>query len=79
MRTDTKWVMYKLLAITKRVARGYSFGFAIKISGPPGGQLVFFMSRPEHPSFPATRLRVSSNSYNHTVFGRMRLKKLQPI
>ena len=30
MRTDAKWVMYKLLAITKRMAKGYSFGFGIK-------------------------------------------------
>ena len=30
VRTDNKWVRYKLLAITKRAAEGYSFGFGIK-------------------------------------------------
>ena len=34
-------------------------------------RLVFFMSRPEHPSFAPHAFQVSSNSYNHTVFGRM--------
>lgn len=30
VRTDNKWVRYKLLAIAKRVAKGYSSGFGIK-------------------------------------------------
>ena len=42
-------------------------------------RLVFFMSRPEHPSFAPHAFQVSSNSYNHTVFGRMVKKKLPPI
>lgn len=68
VRTDNKWVRYKLLAIAKRVAKGYSFGFGIKNLQTQNGiclrrlrrilhfALVFFMSRPEHPSFAATRL-----------------------
>ena len=67
-RTRNKWVKYKLLAITKRVAKGYSLGFGIKNLQTQNGiclrslrrilhfALVFFMSRPEHPSFAATRL-----------------------
>lgn len=34
-------------------------------------RLVFFMSRPNIPLLPPHAFQVSSNSYNHTVFGRM--------
>lgn len=68
VRTDNKWIKYKLLAITKRVAKGYSFGFGIKNLQTQNGicfrrlrqilhfALVFFPPRSEHPSFAATRL-----------------------
>lgn len=75
MRTDNKWVRYKLLAITKRMAKGYSFGFGIKNLQTSCVGLYFFHQGPNIPLLPPHAFQVSSNSYNHTVFGRMRLKK----
>ncbi len=56
VRTDNKWVRYKLLAITKRAAEGYSFGFGMKNLHSSRWSVVFLIPRPEHPSFAATRL-----------------------
>ena len=56
VRTDNKWVRYKLLAITKRVAEGYSFGFGMKNLHSSRWSVVFLIPRPEHPSFATTRL-----------------------
>ncbi len=87
VRTDNKWVRYKLLAIAKRVAEGYSFGFGMKNLQTQNGiclrrlrlilhfALVFLIPRPNIPLLPPHAFQVSSNSYNHTVFGRMGLKK----
>lgn len=92
VRTDNKWVRYKLLAITKRVAKGYSSGFGIKNLQTQNGiclrrlrrilhfALVFFMSRPEHPSFAATRLSgVKQLIQPHCLWTHEVKKKLQPI
>lgn len=92
VRTDNKWVMYKLLAIVKRVAKGYSSGFGIKNLQTQNGiclrrlrrilhfALVFFMSRPEHPSFAATRLSgVKQLIQPHCLWTHEVKKKLQPI
>lgn len=87
VRTDNKWVRYKLLAITKRVAKGYSSGFGIKnlqtqmvfASADSGEYFIlhsyFLCQGLNIPLLPPHAFQVSSNSYNHTVFGRMRLKK----
>lgn len=75
VRTDNKWVRYKLLAIAKRVAKGYSSGFGIKNLQTSCVGLYFFHQGPNIPLLPPHAFQVSSNSYNHTVFGRMRLKK----
>ena len=79
VRTDNKWVRYKLLAIAKRVAKGYSSGFGIKNLQTSCVGSYFFHQGPKHPSFAPHAFQVSSNSYNHTVFGRMVKKKLPPI
>ena len=92
VRTDNKWVRYKLLAITKRAAEGYSFGFGIKNLQTQNGiclrwlrrilhfALVFFPARPEHPSFAATRLSgVKRLIQPHCLWTHEVKKKLLPI
>ena len=70
---------YELLAITQRVAKGYSFGFGIKNLQTSCVGSYFLCQGPNIPFLPPHGFQVSSNSYNHTVFGRMVKKKLPPI
>ena len=66
---------YELLAITERVAKGYSFGFGIKNLQTSCVGSYFLCQGPNIPLLPPHAFQVSSNSYNHTVFGRMVKKK----
>ena len=80
VRTDNKWVRYKLLAITKRAAKGYSFGFGMKNLHSSRWSVVFLIPRPEHPSFAATRLSgVKQLIQPHCLWTHEVKKKLQPI
>ena len=80
VRTDNKWVRYKLLAITKRAAEGYSFGFGMKNLHSSRWSVVFLIPRPEHPSFAATRLSgVKQLIQPHCLWTHEVKKKLQPI
>ena len=54
--------------------------FACAVSGESYILHSYFLCQgPNIPLLPPHALQVSSNSYNHTVFGRMVKKKLPPI
>ena len=57
------------------MAKGYSFGFGIKNLQTSCVGSYFLCQGPNIPLLPPHAFQVSSNSYNHTVFGRMVKKK----
>lgn len=71
--------LYGLLDLTERAAKGYSYGFGIKISRPPASACIF-IPRPEHPFSSATRLAgVKQLIQPHCLWTHGSKKKLPPI